>query len=437
MCRLAACFGAACLVSGCWYSFTEERGTRSCEAAPEGVACGAGTGAGRCFAGECCTGCWDGVSCLTGAEDVACGTGGLACSTCESGRTCDSERVCRYALAAARLIPGASSVCALSDDEQVRCLTVDGFVTIPDGPYDDFASAPQYDLYCARRRADGGIYCWGAVTSSDGSVADAFGASFHGPFALPGAESREAGRLATSQAASPELWLLSTESADHVRFQPTATRAPFPATSGLEAPNVVEMDFAYGARLYRTDEDRLFSSDGPLSGRTSLDPIGLVGPGFLSMTTTSTHACALRQYEGELGVWCWGSNESTGRLGTTEVESAVVPRRVELPEGFVLRADAHVSIGPSHSCVHSDGALVCWGEPNVISSRGDIPVFPPTVMPPPDIAARYPAGTVPSAWRDGVAAGNGICGVDIEGALHCWGQNGHHFPQARQAPLPE
>lgn len=118
------------------------------------------------------------------------------------------------------------------------------------------------------------------------------------------------------------------------------------------------------------------------------------------------HTCAgLRSYD----LFCWGSNR-VGQLGSPGTSTAV-PRSVELGE---LGSGA---AGTDHTCwLQWDGQRNCWGyDGNGQLGRGmpEEAVFDTPVAPP----AGDPAfSLVDAGWYFS-------CGLGVDGAIFCWGDN--------------
>lgn len=141
-------------------------------------------------------------------------------------------------------------------------------------------------------------------------------------------------------------------------------------------------------------------------------PVSLAEP-VAQLAVGATTVCA-RTVTGK--VWCWGSNEAA-QLGVSEPAFSATPREVQVPmpvAKLALHSDYALALG-------SDGRLFAWGN----NSEGTLARGDPNPMTWP-----VPTGVVRAAFehrfRD-VSAGQGhACGIDLDGALWCWGRNTEH-----------
>jgi alpha-tubulin suppressor-like RCC1 family protein len=147
----------------------------------------------------------------------------------------------------------------------------------------------------------------------------------------------------------------------------------------------------------------------------------------------SNHGCAVTE-SGE--TYCWGT-DVLGQLGTGGTGSgSASPVRVG-----GLPAATQVAVGPYHSCaLAADGRPWCWGEQrsgqvgigdSVTTCRGSTEALG--------------CVTVPVAVRGGLrlvalaAGGRSTCGLDAQGAAHCWGGSvfgEHRFPVPVEFAVP-
>jgi alpha-tubulin suppressor-like RCC1 family protein len=103
----------------------------------------------------------------------------------------------------------------------------------------------------------------------------------------------------------------------------------------------------------------------------SIEPVRVLGiSDAVGVSAGSSHTCALR-VSGE--VMCWGDG-SSGKLGNgRDTGSSTSPVRVE-----GLRDVVAITAGKSHTCaLRATGALLCWGESNLLgsfSSNSAVPV---------------------------------------------------------------
>jgi alpha-tubulin suppressor-like RCC1 family protein len=142
---------------------------------------------------------------------------------------------------------------------------------------------------------------------------------------------------------------------------------------------------------------------------TTRAPVSSLPP-IAQLAVAATTACA-RTTDGR--VFCWGSNES-GQLGATEPQLSATPLEVPLPVPIAKLA--------SHSdfvlALGSDGRLFGWGNDSegTLGRGDDNPMTWP--VPRPVLRAAFEHRFVD------VAAGQGhACGLDLDGALWCWGRN--------------
>lgn len=152
------------------------------------------------------------------------------------------------------------------------------------------------------------------------------------------------------------------------------------------------------------------------------------------------HLCGIKQADDSL--WCWGGN-SHRQLGIgSDANYAVLPMRVG------SAAWSAVAAGEFHTCgiKKDDASLWCWGggqffgTPKLISEGSWLEISGGVVsyaidsdhklwrMTPHNSAGpqlKLVASSVPIQWRSvsptKVSNGDGVCGVDLQGALYCWG----------------
>lgn len=130
----------------------------------------------------------------------------------------------------------------------------------------------------------------------------------------------------------------------------------------------------------------------------------------VSIAAGRAHTCAVRG--GDL--WCWGSSEGNGEVGTGEaVAQVAVPVRVgDADENFERVASRFRS-----TCAIADGRLVCFGL-DADDQLGLGPDFGASVLSP-------TAQSNPGIDFEQVSMGHfSGCGLARDRALYCWGYNG-------------
>ena len=135
-------------------------------------------------------------------------------------------------------------------------------------------------------------------------------------------------------------------------------------------------------------------------------PRAVASPAFDRLTAGGGHHCGITPTD---SLFCWGHNED-GRLGDGTVNSRFTPAPVL---GGLLFTT--VAGGGYHTCgTASGGGSYCWGN-NYAWQLGDS--VPGTALLPQMLPAGTPTFPI-------VGAGNSSsCGVDIAGAVSCWGSN--------------
>jgi alpha-tubulin suppressor-like RCC1 family protein len=165
-----------------------------------------------------------------------------------------------------------------------------------------------------------------------------------------------------------------------------------------------------------------------------------------SISTATTHACAIVDGGSEPGVYCWGRNDGKRVVGTPESDDDFVhvPTRITLPAGEIRDLDTNYDT----SCVVVAGDLYCWGHRRISigPTRVDVGGFHDFQS-----VVTYESGNVCAVREDSlelwcfrddpstaVKVGSGItglrsgvthvCGLKLEEGeqhLFCWGYNGH------------
>lgn len=129
-----------------------------------------------------------------------------------------------------------------------------------------------------------------------------------------------------------------------------------------------------------------------------VDP-GQVGSAsdWLTVTAAGAHSCGMR-VDGQLS--CWGRN-GLGELGIGELPYHPAPARVGEDDGW-----SAPTVGYGYSCALRGGSLACWGRGASLGtgSREDQQV-------PATVAGQFTAVE---------ARPFHACGLDGDGALHCW-----------------
>jgi alpha-tubulin suppressor-like RCC1 family protein len=120
---------------------------------------------------------------------------------------------------------------------------------------------------------------------------------------------------------------------------------------------------------------------------------------FMQVSSSEKHSCAI---DTEGSIQCWGQQN-------------------DAPEGTFLQ----VSAGEGHSCaIDTEGGLHCWGAGQLIEAADT--GQPDTGSP--EMAPAYPEGV----FLDVSAGEAHSCAVDLEGSVHCWGEDA--YGQVSEAP---
>lgn len=134
------------------------------------------------------------------------------------------------------------------------------------------------------------------------------------------------------------------------------------------------------------------------------------GAMYATITTGSTHACALK-WPSALAV-CWGNNSSNqmGNSETTHKNQYTIPQ----PVAFNYRL-GQLSAGASHTCAKRDtGRIYCWGRGDLGQLGNGFFVNRPTPYP---VYGDF-------SYQDKLAAGNNhMIAVRSDGVVVSWGVN--------------
>ncbi|GGB81795.1 RCC1 domain-containing protein [Deinococcus soli (ex Cha et al. 2016)] len=117
-------------------------------------------------------------------------------------------------------------------------------------------------------------------------------------------------------------------------------------------------------------------------------------------------------------VYCWGSNGTSGRLGTgtTSPSFSSTPVAVSLPSTLTFKS---VSAGSNAGCaVANTGEAYCWGN-NTFGQLGT-GVRDTTVTPNAPTKVSAPVGV---SWTYVGTGANASCGLSTVGDAYCWGSN--------------
>jgi alpha-tubulin suppressor-like RCC1 family protein len=119
--------------------------------------------------------------------------------------------------------------------------------------------------------------------------------------------------------------------------------------------NVTQIDGGTWNTCARTKTSEVFCWGVDFFSTGEIGPIRVKGlPPVTSVSVGSTHACALAN---DQTVWCWGKNDS-GQLGNGTIEDSRVAHQVR-----ELNNVTSVSVGSQNSCaVTSNREPYCWGE---------------------------------------------------------------------------
>ena len=136
----------------------------------------------------------------------------------------------------------------------------------------------------------------------------------------------------------------------------------------------------------------------PVAGELSFVEVSALG---------ARHTCGLTAAG---AAYCWGQN-MLGQLG----DGTTTPRLTPVPVAGGLSFVA-LSAGTLHTCgVTTAGAAYCWGG-NTNGQLGDEPTAPSERLTPSLVAGNLTFASVS-------ARGFYTCGVTVEGAAYCWGDN--------------
>ena len=147
--------------------------------------------------------------------------------------------------------------------------------------------------------------------------------------------------------------------------------------------------------------------DGTTTERLTPAPVAEVASFVDVSALGARHTCGLTAAG---AAYCWGQNQY-GQLGDGSTTSRLTPVPVAGGLSFVA-----LSAGTLHTCgVTAAGAAYCWGG-NTNGQLGDEPVQPSDRLTPSPVAGGLTFASV-SARRFY------SCGVTVEGAAYCWGDN--------------
>jgi hypothetical protein len=150
--------------------------------------------------------------------------------------------------------------------------------------------------------------------------------------------------------------------------------------------------------------------DGTFVDQSTPVPVG-VGLTFASITTSGEHTCALTL---QGAAYCWGNNRG-GQLGIGSWSASPNPVPTTVAGGLVFQSITAAQDGGvvQWTCgLTTGGAAYCWGFPGYIDTDSDIVESEirtaPTVIP----------GGI--RFRSISTAGDGACGISVEGVTYCW-----------------
>lgn len=220
---------------------------------------------------------------------------------------------------------------------------------------------------CAIR--DDGLWCWG---------------------------DNESGRLGTG--AEPDVQLAAARVPAEVAYREVDCGAAH--TCALDAAGAV---FCWG----RNDRGQLGQGDDVARGLPTR--VSLPGPA-LHLGSGENHVCAVLM---DSRLVCWGHN-SEGQLGLDDAFDA--PAVMPVPTLVGTEDDwSWVAGHQGQGCgLRGQGLLFCWGR-NSTSQLGLGPSAP--------VQRRYPTQVDDRLWSSVAPGQNHGCGLDVAGALHCWGGN--------------
>ena len=189
--------------------------------------------------------------------------------------------------------------------------------------------------------------------------------------------------------------------------------------------HVCGRDASGGLRCWGDNQLAEFG-DGTVAAAGVLAPApGVDGISVRTMAPGSGHSCAL---DDDQRAWCWGTENTTGALGTGTKDGSMVPAPVA-PVLAAGRAWTHIAVSGAnnrlgHSCGLDDtGAAYCWGA----GDRGQLGGFASASCV--FVTSRYACSLEPTAVQTTVtfvrlALGNGFsCGITAEPWIYCWGRN--------------
>lgn len=147
----------------------------------------------------------------------------------------------------------------------------------------------------------------------------------------------------------------------------------------------------------------------------------LNGANVTSITSGSSHTCAVGDIAGSARVYCWGDN-SKGALGTNNSTNSTSPIAVTTTAGDMLAQNVQsLSRGSGNSTVCAltklpDGKIYCWGDGSggQIGNNSAANVLVPTAV--------ISNGALSGKTISRVYMGNlRACALDSSGESYCWG----------------
>lgn len=126
---------------------------------------------------------------------------------------------------------------------------------------------------------------------------------------------------------------------------------------------------------------------------------------YKAVVAGSQHTCAI---DSTNALRCWGLDTS-GQLGDGAVTNVAEPTPKVIDPGPI----SQVGLGGAHTCALSGTELSCWGW----HGRGQLGLG--------DTGSDYivlPAA-IPGTWKAVALGTDHTCGIDLAGALWCWGRN--------------
>ena len=120
--------------------------------------------------------------------------------------------------------------------------------------------------------------------------------------------------------------------------------------------------------------------------------------------------------------WCWGSNNTTGKLGNGTTDDALVPTRVLRETGLLSgKTDTDIAVGNYFACVVADSKVYCWGSNQYGQlARGTTNT---TANPVPARVTEQSGILLGKTVTQVVAGGRHACALTTEGRVYCWGRN--------------